>query len=60
MLRLMLRLDRISLPIWIVSIAAFAVYYGYVLYDLYATQEELAAAAQTVAGPIGALLVGPG
>lgn len=59
MLRLMARLDRLSLPIWIASIAAFTVYYGALLYDLYTSQEELNGAAEIVLGSIGALMVGP-
>ena len=59
MLRLMWRLDRIKLTVWVAAITGATLIYGATIDQVYTTITDLEAAAASVQGPIGALLVGP-
>jgi ABC-2 type transport system permease protein len=60
LVRFILRRDRIKLPAWILGISLFVFYYGAALPQIYATEDDLAALSQFMAGPVGALIAGPG
>jgi ABC-2 type transport system permease protein len=60
LLRFLLRRDRIKLPAWTLGIAVFTIYYAMALPEIFRTEEDLRSAAAFTAGPIGALIGGPG
>jgi ABC-2 type transport system permease protein len=60
LLRFLLRRDRIKLPAWTLGIAVFTIYYATALPEIFPTEEDLRSAAAFTAGPIGALIGGPG
>jgi ABC-2 type transport system permease protein len=60
LIRFILRRDRIKLPAWLLGITLFVYYYGAALPQIYPTDEDLRAISQFMAGPVGALIAGPG
>ena len=58
--RLILRRDRIRIPVWIISIVLFTVMIAVVLPDLYGTGSERQIMAETMRNPSITVMLGPG
>ena len=56
----MLRRDRIKLPAWLLGLTVFVFYFNSALPVIAPTEADLAAFSQFSAGPVGAVLGGPG
>ncbi|HEX6255600.1 MAG TPA: hypothetical protein VFZ70_07275 [Euzebyales bacterium] len=60
LVRLTLRRDRIKLPGWLLGLTVFVFYFNTALPIIAPTEADLAAFSQFSAGPVGAVLSGPG
>ncbi|HSJ43426.1 MAG TPA: hypothetical protein VK923_01935 [Euzebyales bacterium] len=60
LVRVLLRRDRVKLPAWILGITVFVFYFNTALPTIAPTEADLAAFTQFSAGPVGAVLGGPG
>jgi len=60
LVRILLRRDRIKLPAWILGLTVFVFYFNTALPTIAPTEADLAAFSQFSAGPVGAVLGGPG
>jgi ABC-2 type transport system permease protein len=60
LVRLTLRRDRIKLPGWLLGLTVFVFYFNTALPTIAPTEADLAAFSQFSAGPVGAVLGGPG
>src|SRR5690625_2987932 len=60
LLRFMIRRDRIRLPIWLVSITLITILVANAFTDLYATDQESQAIAETMSNPAMSAMVGQG
>jgi ABC-2 type transport system permease protein len=60
LVRLVLRRDRIKLPAWLLGLTVFVFYFNSALPIIAPTEADLAAFSQFSAGPVGAVLSGPG
>ena len=60
LVRLTLRRDRIKLPGWPLGLTVFVFYFNTALPIIAPTEADLAAFSQFSAGPVGAVLSGPG
>lgn len=58
--RFMLRRDRVKFPGWVGGFAFFVLYLVTAVPAAYGSEEELAAAAQLFADPVGRVMIGPG
>lgn len=59
LVRFMLRRDRVKLPVWVLSIAAFWLYYTRLVPQAYPTQSDLDAIVSMMGGPAGRMWTGP-
>jgi ABC-2 type transport system permease protein len=60
LVRVVLRRDRVKLPAWLLGMTLFVFYFNTALPVIAPTEEDLAAFSQFTAGPVGAVLGGPG
>jgi ABC-2 type transport system permease protein len=60
LVRVVLRRDRVKLPAWLLGMTLFVFYFNSALPVIAPTEEDLAAFSQFTAGPVGAVLGGPG
>jgi ABC-2 type transport system permease protein len=60
LVRVLLRRDRVKLPAWLLGITVFIYYFNLALPTIAPTEADLAAFSQFSAGPVGAVLGGPG
>jgi ABC-2 type transport system permease protein len=60
LVRLVLRRDRVKLPAWLLGMTLFIFYFNSALPVIAPTEEDLVAFSQFIAGPVGAVLSGPG
>jgi ABC-2 type transport system permease protein len=60
LVRFLLRRDRVKLPAWLLGTTLFVFYFNSALPTIAPTEEDLAAFSQFSAGPVGAVLSGPG
>lgn len=60
LVRVLLRRDRIKLPAWVLGLTLFVFYFNTALPTIAPTEADLAAFGQFSAGPVGAVMAGPG
>ena len=60
LVRMVLRRDRVKLPAWLLGLTVFVFYFNTALPIIAPTEADLAAFSQFSAGPVGAVLSGPG